>query len=106
MMQHLILGMLLGSGLVFAFQEIQLQLFMRKQARLKRAQDDAIALLAPETHGYCRSWCHDSQAEHDADVSWSDEQIKSASDDEILARIGDLSRQAERVWPSTPDTKW
>jgi hypothetical protein len=105
-MHLFILGMLLGSGLVLAFQELRRQHDAFQQRRWIRRSNEAIALLAPETHGYCRSWCHDSQAEHDADVQWTDDQIKAATDAEIYARIEELADQAERVWPGTKDTAW
>lgn len=48
-MQLFILGILLGSGLVLAAQEIKRQLSARSSRRHKAAVDEAIALLADNT---------------------------------------------------------
>jgi hypothetical protein len=123
-MFDVLLGTLLGVGLVLAFQELHRQYTAYNQRRWIRRSNEAIALLEkPDLTGwgyveptdapvalpqesYCRSWCHDSQAEHDADLPWTDAQVKSASDDELVARIQQLAAQAERVWPGTKDTAW
>jgi hypothetical protein len=102
-MELFILGMLLGSGLVLATQELRRQYNAFNQRRWIRTTNTALTVAADDC---CRSWCHDSQAEHDADVQWTDDQIKAATDADIYARIEELSAQAERVWPGTPDTKW
>jgi hypothetical protein len=56
-MHLFVLGIVLGAGLVLAYQEIQLQVLMYKQDKLKAAQDKAIALLAECT-------CWDTNGEH------------------------------------------
>jgi len=43
-----IVGLLLGSGLVLAYQELDLFLSVRRDARLNRAQDEAIVLTEDE----------------------------------------------------------
>jgi hypothetical protein len=50
-MTMFILGVLFGSGLILAMQELDLQWEMHKQDKLKREQDKAIALLTE-----CTCW--------------------------------------------------
>jgi hypothetical protein len=102
-MQLFILGMILGSGLVLAAQELRRQYAAFQHRRWIRTTDVSLTIAADS---YCRSWCHDSQAEHDDDVQWTDDQVKAATDADIYARIEELSAQAERVWPGTKDTSW
>ena len=42
-----IMGMLMGSGLVLAWQELQFQIYLRKEDKIRKAQNEAIALLDP-----------------------------------------------------------
>jgi hypothetical protein len=102
-MQLFILGMILGSGLVLAAQELRRQYAAFQHRRWIRTTDVSLTIAADD---YCQSWCHDSQAEHDADVSWSDTQVKSATDDELRDRISQLADQSFQVWPGTKDTAW
>jgi hypothetical protein len=50
-MQEFVLGMVLGAGLYPAYLECRLQLRNHRKRKLKKAQDQAIALLAE-----CTCW--------------------------------------------------
>lgn len=63
-MQMFILGIIQGIGLVLVVRELNIQWLMhkeRKAERLRKAQDEAIALTVPDTCG-----CHFSWDDHEA----------------------------------------
>ena len=71
-MHLFILGVVFGVGLMLAYEEIQLQLWLHKETKRKNAQDQAIAMVShpaatplPDVVGDT-CYCHASWDDHEA----------------------------------------
>jgi hypothetical protein len=113
-MTMFIIGLLLGLAVIPFIEELKLQWVMHNQrkeeklealvsARINAKELAAWGIICStpgctlDNHGHAHS---------DGYVPMTDAELKSASSDEIRSHIQTLGAQAERIWPSTPDSRW